>query len=446
MRIARYLDEGWQDIALLADGMLCAGLNARTEAERQQSLESAERVQAHLARSNPLTQVLDIRRRREDGAGCKAMVLSHPLTDGRWLVAISFTGTTRHLADWLDNLKIEQEDGFHQGFLRLTRQFEAQCGQIAMPCLGAALSRPGLMLAGVLDMLKYERSPVSLVVTGHSQGAALMQIFIAHLLQNGVLPQYVLGCGFASPCVAGARTLKNADYPIYHIVHADDAVPRIGGAMHLGLCRVMPDTPALRGLCYGARSQDPIFNELLCLQHTVRGTRGALCFFIALLRLLCVVPEEDAELLYRALAPAFLPGMLQSRLVGYARRLVGSALRRLESRYAACFGEMDMQQMERYTRWLQSLFARYGMRETLSRLPDALHMPHMLYRIDTLCAYDVISGAAPRRLLPALWSGDESPVWDQRPPRPPAPVHRPAYDRFHPLSGQRRTAQRRKML
>ena len=98
MRIARYLDEGWQDIALLADGMLCAGLNARTEAERQQSLESAERVQAHLARSNPLTQVLDIRRRREDGAGCKAMVLSHPLMDGRWLVAISFTGTTRHLA------------------------------------------------------------------------------------------------------------------------------------------------------------------------------------------------------------------------------------------------------------------------------------------------------------------------------------------------------------
>ena len=266
MRIARYLDEGWQDIALLADGMLCAGLNARTEAERQQSLESAARVQAHLAHSNPLTQVLDIRRRREDGAGCKAMVLSHPLMDGRWLVAISFTGTTRHLADWLDNLKIEQEDGFHQGFLRLTRQFEAQCGQIAMPCLGAALSRPGLTLAGVLDMLKYERSPVSLVVTGHSQGAALMQIFIAHLLQNGVLPQYVLGCGFASPCVAGARTLKNADYPIYHIVHADDAVPRIGGAMHLGLCRVMPDTPALRGLCYGARSQDPIFNELLCLQ------------------------------------------------------------------------------------------------------------------------------------------------------------------------------------
>ena len=273
-----------------------------------------------------------------------------------------------------------------------------------------------------------------------------MQIFIAHLLQNGVLTQHVLGCGFASPCVAGARTLKNADYPIYHIVHTDDAVPRIGGAMHLGLCRVMPDTPALRGLCYGARSQDPIFNELLCLQHTVRGTRGALCFFIALLRLLCVVPEENAESLYRALAPAFIPGMLQSRLVGYARRLTALALRRLERRYAACFGEMDMQQMERYTRWLQSLFARYGMRETLSRLPDALHMPHMLYRIDTLCAYDVISGAAPRRLLPALWSGDESPVWDQRPPRAPAPVHRPAYDRFHPLSGQRRTAQRRKML
>ena len=48
--------------------------------------------------------------------------------------------------------------------------------------------------------------------------------------------------------------------------------------------------------------------------------------------------------------------------------------------------------------------------------------------------------------LPALWSGDESPVWDQRPPRAPAPVRMPAYDRFHPLSGQRRTAQRRKML
>lgn len=159
MRIARYLDEGWQDIALLADGMLCAGLNARTEAERQQSLESAERVQAHLARSNPLTQVLDIRRRREDGRGLQgngafASPDGWPLAGGNQL-----HGHHAPPADWLDNLKIEQEDGFHQGFLRLTRQFEAQCGQIAMPCLGAALSRPGLTLAGVLDMLKYERSP-----------------------------------------------------------------------------------------------------------------------------------------------------------------------------------------------------------------------------------------------------------------------------------------------
>ena len=445
MRIARYLDEGWQDIALLADDMLCAGLNARSEEERQQALESAERVQAHLSRSNPLSQVLDIRRRREEGTGCKAIVLSHALTDGRWLLAISFTGTTRHLADWLDNLRIEQEEGFHRGFLHLTRQFEAQCGHIAMPCLGAALGKENLTLAGALDRLRDAHSPISLLVTGHSQGAALMQVFIDHLLKGGALPQHILGCGYASPCVAGTRTLQNADYPIYHIVHADDAVPRVGGAMHLGLCRVMPDTPALRGLCYGARSQDPIFNELLCMQHTVRGTRGALGFFIALLRLLGTVPEEDAEALYHALAPAFIPSLLQSRLMGYARRLVSSALRRLESRYTACFGELDQQALERYTQWLQSLFARYGMRETLARLPDALHMPHMLYRPDTLCAYDVISGAAPRRLLPALWSGDEAPVWDQRPIRQPVPARRPAYDRFHPLSGQRRCAQRRKM-
>ena len=78
MRIARYLDEGWQDIALLADGMLCAGLNARTEAERQQSLESAARVQAHLAHTNPLTQVLDIRRR----FGKNAIIMGMNLEEG----------------------------------------------------------------------------------------------------------------------------------------------------------------------------------------------------------------------------------------------------------------------------------------------------------------------------------------------------------------------------
>lgn len=442
MRIAHYLDEGWQDIALLADGMVCAGLNAGDDAQRRRALDGAARMQANLARSKPLAQAMNIRRRREEKTGCKALVMMHPTENGRWLLAISFTGTTHRVADWQDNLRIEQEEGFHQGFLHLTQQFEAQCAQIPLPAFAKHLGKENVTLSDALAMLSQQDAPLSLLVTGHSQGAAVMQVLLARLVQRGALKGNLLGCGFASPCVAAERTLQNADYPIYHLINADDVVPRIGGAMHLGICRVLVDVPALRRLCYGARGQQEAFAALLALQRSARSTQDAMCFAMALLQIITTLPDHQAEALLRQLAPAYIPSMLQSRLTGYARRLANSALIRLQSRYARCFGPVDIKAVQLYVQALDGLFEHYGIMETLACLPDVLRRPHRLYRADTLCTYDIISGVSPKRLLTALWCDGDHPVWMAA---PTARTGRQAkrYDRFHPLSSARNNAQRR---
>lgn len=442
MRIARYLDEGWQDIALQADDMICAGLNAEDDAQRRWALDGAARMQAHLARSKPIAQAMSIRRKREEKTGCKALVMMHATEDGRWLLAISFTGTTHRLADWQDNLRIEQEEGFHQGFLHLTQQFEALCVQIPLPAFAKHLGKAYVTLSDALDMLSQQDAPLRLLVTGHSQGAALMQVLIARLVQRGALKCNVLGCGFASPCVAAERMLQNADYPIYHIINADDIVPRIGGAMHLGVSRVLTDGPALRRLCYGSRGQRECFLALLALQRTVRGTQDAMCFAIALLQIITTLPEQQAEALLRQLAPAYIPNVLQSRLTGYARRLANSAVIRLQSRYARCFGDMDTKTLQFYMQELLGLFERYGLTETLLCLPDMLRRPHMLYRADTLCAYDIISGVSPKRLLTALWCDGAHPVWTASAAAHTG-RHAKRYDRFHPLSSAKNRVQRR---
>ena len=67
----------------------------------------------------------------------------------------------------------------------------------------------------------------------------------------GVLPQYLVGYGFASPTVSAGELARDpADYPLYHLINTDDFVPRIGSLNHLGVGLEYRANDTLRSAAY----------------------------------------------------------------------------------------------------------------------------------------------------------------------------------------------------
>lgn len=441
LQLEPWLDHGWADIAIQVDEALVSGLNAQDAAARRNALQSASHIRARLERLDPISQYFGMRRQREALDTCKALVMTHPLRNGRTALVIAFAGTSKRLFDWVSNLRVEEEEGFHAGFLALTRQFEESCAHIQLPQTAKALGLAQLTLEDALCDLKRPDSHFTLMVTGHSQGAALMQIFLHRLLNKGVPSHNVIGCGFASPRVIFSRDLQNAvRYPIYHIINADDLVARVGGAMHLGCCRVLPSDRAFRALCYGKYADERAMRDMLLLQHTVRSTQSALLLGIAALQSLHELPDSEAEAVLDTFAPDFIPGLLTQRLTGYAKKLLRAAIRRLQAKHESTFGPMDEQKLAQYTAYLRMFFLRYGTQKTIQLLRDALLLPHSLHGGQGVRAYEALVTRYAHLLLPALWCEETPPVWATRMNGRYLPPARPTRDRFHRFSSAHRAA------
>lgn len=430
LRIAPWLDEGWTDAAIVVDEDIVCGLHADTPDARKAAVQSAARMCAKLTRRAGVGLYLDARRQKAPPAVCKALMMCRALKDGRMLIALSFAGTVRLLADWLCNLHVEENAGFHAGFLSLAQQFEQLCPRILLPRTAAMLGRKTLTLQDVLNSISQPDSPFLLLITGHSQGAALMQIFMHRLLQGGASPRRMLGIGFASPRVAFSRALHHTDYPIFHIINADDVVTRVGGVMHLGNCRVFPADHAFRALHYGKNAAD--LPAALLLQRTINCTADALTFAIALLQSLCALPPAEAS----AALSMLIPSPIAQRLKGYAQSLSRSAVRHLYARHERAFGEVNEQTLARYTRMLNHLYQCHGVQRAVQLLLCAFLQPHTLREGRASCTYAAIIAHHTQDLLPALWCEMQHPAWCAR--IKPAP-HRVQFDRFHPFTSMRRT-------
>ena len=104
----------------------------------------------------------------------------------------------------------------------------------------------------MLSELQSPNSRFRLWMAGHSQGSAVMQIFTYRLITDWrVLPQNMVGYGFASPTVVtGLPVADPAAYPLIHILNSDDMVTRAGAIAHLGLCLEYPANDELRKAVY----------------------------------------------------------------------------------------------------------------------------------------------------------------------------------------------------
>ncbi len=379
----RWTQAGWRDFSMLVNRSLLTGPMLNSSVSPINDLTRATlQTLAKLKMSalNPIGQVQGLRQPQEETSSLKAIVMQKP-ANGLFVIAIGFMGTGRQLGDWLPNLRMEPQDGLHGGFLQLTQEFWGVLDQIVFGSAAHALGRPSLSLNGVIDALKRPGARFRLWVSGHSQGAAVAQVFIDRLLREGVLPQYICGFGFASPSVAyPGRALPAQGYPITHLLNADDVVPRVGAWCHMGECLTFAPQPEDRRRMYGAQAEAPCFREAQRLLLQTEAATDALQNAIAILRVLRQQSEVSLRKILRVGEQVplldFLNGSEDSLL-----RLLDRLCGRLESGYLAISGEDVLPEdalARRQAVW-SALLTQYGMAEWFKAIRDACLLPHRLY-------------------------------------------------------------------
>ncbi len=415
--IVPWLEAGWRDFSFQIDDTLESGqshISTRQDEDFQHlaELERMRRAQQALNTRNPLTRMLAALRQREASDTVKAVCMMHPLPDGRQLLAIGFMGTGRQLYEWVSNMRMGQEDGFHQGFYQLCRRFEAEMENIQFPATARALGLDTLTLSDVLTDLQRPDSRFRLWMAGHSQGGAVMQIFTHRLLHvYHVRAAHVCGVGFASPTVAASGLSKRPfDYPLWHVRNGDDVIGRVGAAAHLGRCLDFRADTAFRTCSY-QWSPLPANGEcrrwMMPLLASMRDNATTLLNLTALL--LCVAQEKGEDVLTAfAERYRYLPGL--DRLMPAASGRAQGLLQQLANRQKRVYREQTGQEMDgaalaERMEALRPHVRKTPLRRILSVMAECLMQPHQLCENDPsqTGAYSLIVQEHAGRLVVSRW-------------------------------------------
>lgn len=378
MDVAPWKAAGWRDVT-------CRAVQPEEEGDRGAE-ENAPGKSRHLMGIGPLLReslsyLQDTLHRKSRKAPEKQTVMLHPLPEGRYIVAIGFMGTGKQLSDWTVNFKIDREEEAHQGFLEVTREFEALEEEIRFPETAREMGRDRLTLKDVITECCHPHSRFTLWLAGHSQGGAVMQLYAWHLVQRGVLRPHIIGYGFASPSVFYDRPDHNLqDYPLFHLQNGDDAVARMGARKHVGQCRVMNPDEEMRKTCYGALWQDPLFRKILSLVTRLRDSGDVLIFLSALLDALESLPDDEILAVISGVFSKVLPDKLTGLLGGRIDGLLENLKFRLNRLYFSVIGSASMprEKLLIYEASVSRLIRQYGARTFARMLLTVLGTPHKL--------------------------------------------------------------------
>ncbi|NLW20074.1 MAG: hypothetical protein GXY84_01680 [Clostridiales bacterium] len=295
-QLAPWLEAGWTDITLQVDNRLISGVRSGEEVGSWYQ-STLNQVLPRLARgltsvSRPLAEIrlyLQAHNTQETG---KAVVLLRREGAGRFAVAIAFMGTGKRPQDWAGNMRFNHEDNFHEGFSKIAAQFMGNAAQIRFPTAAQELGLATLSLQDVLQECCKPNSRFRLVAAGHSQGAAVLQVWAYRQLMAGLERRHLVGFGFASPVVAIHLERDEVLLPLTHFLVSNDLFTRVGLRDHLGTCYMLQADEDLRRLCYGAWQGQPLFEEVLALFDSLRDTRQGLLFCLAYLEALSGRPQK----------------------------------------------------------------------------------------------------------------------------------------------------------
>ena len=380
---------GWGDLSYLTDNTLLTGAPANGGSGSGISAVLSGYYQ-HMARSrirraNPVTQVLGTLRQREGSSTCKAVVMIHPAPGGRYVVAVGFMGTGKRVFDWISNFRLNQAQGMHLGFLQLTEEFERSCDQILFPDTARALGMETLTLSDILAECRRADSRFHLWMAGHSQGGAVMQLFAWRQAQRGMLRQHMTGYGFASPSVLYRNPGGDlAALPLFHIISAEDVIPRVGARLHIGRCRVLLPDKAMRAACYRGRWQDPCFRAAITLLYEIRDSASALLWVLALLEALKDLPGDVSVSILNQLLGRVLPDKVLTVLDGGIDAVISRMMRKTARGYALSTGGLTPAPalLRPLVLRIAAEMDRYGPRLFARTLSHALALPHKLICAD----------------------------------------------------------------
>lgn len=411
LELSPWKHAGWNDFSILIDDSLQSGL---THWESGDALTSVVnrikllRAKAALKEPSPVSRVLSALRQKDKSDTVKAVCMMHALEGGKWLLAIGFMGTGKRFYDWFSNFRFTPEEGFHKGFSQLCESFEMHVEDIVFPSVAEAMGLEKLTLGNVLADMRSLSSPFRLWMAGHSQGGAVMQVFTHRLMTDwGVLPQNIVGYGFASPTVATGKFVYDpAAYPLYHIQNADDVVTKLGALLHLGLCMEYEPDDVFRTAVYPAPSvqEAELLSELSFFTEGVTDTATAILHMVALIE--CLAQEKGAEGL-EELSDSWWAIPAVDRAIGRAGNRAMEHLEKLleSSRegYTALTGKpADEGFIVRLRERLRPIVQKTSVRRLLSTLFNWAAAPHTLYE-NGGGAYAAILRNVMDELKPFIW-------------------------------------------
>ena len=300
------------------------------------------------------------------------------------------------------------EDGRHQGFLQLTRQFISHEKEIIFPETARELGMHSLRFRDVMEACKAPGAPYMLWLVGHSQGAAVAQLEMLYLLEEGVLPEYITGYGFASPSVLAGNAAPG-DSPMFHILNSDDLVPHMGAVWHAGKLLVYRASPEMRRACYRWRwDAQSVADRKLARNVTGQMTDTAhdIMVGMAYLRLLEEEPLGMIEEGLRSLGHAlpYMPGMVAGRVDATMQKAIERVLDIAGEAYEQHVGRpVDLQGVIHIMQTIRSITEQIGMERFARAFGELCIEPHRAQNLedgmDT--AYQYVARMCYRQLLPA---------------------------------------------
>lgn len=420
MDVQRWIKAGWRDVTIQVDGELTDGIEAGdgSPVQRLTSAWKMYRVRQRIRQRNPLGQVMGAFRQREKSDTGKALVMIHPAELGRYVVAISFMGTGERFYDWFSNFRMSSEGGIHKGFLQLARQFEENEADIDFPETAQELGLDKLTLRHVLEDMKNPNSRFTLWLSGHSQGAAIMQVYAHHkLTEDGVLPRNMVGYGFAAPsAMSGLAVDDPSAYPLYHVQNGEDLVPRMGAQVHLGVCLIYPTTEALRRACYtwstdaaACRCRQKVAQVLRHMQDTP----SCIEVTVAYMKVLgAYMPEDMAEAL-GALGLKLPVKRIIAAADSRVDALLRFACRHMAAAYASITGrQLDLGRVAQHQAEIMQIIGEIGLKAFSNALVELMNQPHRISQRDNgteTSPYWYIAEHGLEEVIPAIWMSGRPP-------------------------------------
>ena len=355
---------GWTDFSILADDTLLTGDDLNGPSTPLGELTRGVRqTLTHLQMTlrDPLTQYLGMRRLQDENASaCKAVVMVRRF-GAFYLIGVGFMGTGKRLFDWIPNLRFLPENGYHAGFWQLTEQFLQKAPAILLNQTARDMGRERLTLQDVLEDMKKPGTRFRLWLCGHSQGAAVMQITADQAIQSGVPAPLMTGFGFASPTVLQEKRPDGETLPIFHILNADDLVPRTGANAHLGRCLFFSPTQVQRMEMYPQDWPSPCFRETLRFFGQAESTQDCLLMGLVFMRLSLDLSEDTVSKLLAGTEGLPLPDWLRPS-GDFSLPALEKAIALLENQYLALTGQdaLPRDRLDDIERRYRDMMGRYG--------------------------------------------------------------------------------------